>query len=174
MRPLSSFSVKTTRSSSRPDLLRRLPGSASYGGYAALAGGAYTPDLYKCVVAIAPVADLHRMIQDEARAHGRKHWFIDYWKELIGDPRTEREKPDEISPAKAAAYCKAPVLLIHGKDDTVVPIRQSRIMEDALKHAGKEVTLVELKGEDHWLSDGETRIETLRAMAGIVDRHIGE
>ena len=78
-----------------------------------------------------------------------------------------------ISPVNAADRFQAPVLLIHGRDDTVVDIRQSRVMEEALRKAGKEVTLVELKGEDHWLSQGETRIEALKAAADFVDRHIG-
>jgi dipeptidyl aminopeptidase/acylaminoacyl peptidase len=51
----------------------------------------------------------------------------------------------------------APVLLIHGKDDTVVPYEQSDVMADALKHAGKTVELVTLKHEDHWLSRSATR-----------------
>ena len=146
---------------------------ASYGGYSALAGGAYTPDLYKCVVAIAPVTDLRRMLSDERWDLGKNHWVLDYWHEVIGDPQAEREKLDAISPANAAENFTAPVLLIHGKDDLVVPIKQSRIMEDALKRAGKSVTFLELEGEDHWMSDGDTRIDALRAMAIFIDQHIG-
>ena len=50
-----------------------------------------------------------------------------------------------------------PVTLIHGRDDTVVPIEQSRIMANALRDAGKPVELIELAGEDHWMSRAETR-----------------
>jgi dipeptidyl aminopeptidase/acylaminoacyl peptidase len=55
------------------------------------------------------------------------------------------------------------VLLIHGRDDTVVPFEQSDVMLSALKHAGKPVTLVTMKHEDHWLSRGETRLQMLQA-----------
>ena len=146
---------------------------ASYGGYSALAGGAYTPDLYKCVVAVAPVSDLRKMIRDEASTHGSRHWVVDYWKDLIGDPKAPKVDLDAISPVNSAAAFKAPVRLIHGKDDTVVPISQSQVMERALKADGKPVDFIELRGEDHWLSDGDTRIETLRAMSDFVDAHIG-
>ena len=146
---------------------------ASYGGYAALAGGAFTPELYSCVVAIAPVTELRPFLRDVKWDYGRDHWVIDYWQENVGHLDDEREKLNSISPARSADRFQAPVLLIHGKDDTVVPIKQSEIMKRALEKAGKDVTLVELKGEDHWLSDGDTRIETLRAMAGFVDQHIG-
>jgi dipeptidyl aminopeptidase/acylaminoacyl peptidase len=49
------------------------------------------------------------------------------------------------------------LLLIHGRDDTVVPIEQSRVMANAMRRAGKPVEFIELDGEDHWLSRAETR-----------------
>mgnify|MGYP003139019710 FL=1 len=146
---------------------------ASYGGYAALAGGAFTPDLYKCVVAVAPVSGIRPLLVDVKWDNGRKHWALDYWQENIGDLDEEREKLDAISPARAADKFTAPVLLIHGNDDTIVPIKQSEIMERALEKAGKDVTFLELEGEDHWMSDGDTRIDALRAMAIFIDQHIG-
>lgn len=145
----------------------------SYGGYAALAGGAFSPDLYQCVAAIAPVSDLPRMLIDERRDHGKNHWLYAYWQRIIGDAREHREKLERISPVNHAAAFQAPVLLIHGKDDLTVPIRQSRRMRSALRRADKSVELIELKGEDHWLSTRETRIETLRALDAFVERHIG-
>jgi dipeptidyl aminopeptidase/acylaminoacyl peptidase len=66
-----------------------------------------------------------------------------------------------LSPLTHATEVRIPVLLIHGRDDTVVPIDQSRLMAQALQRAGKPVKLVELKGEDHWLSLEETRLRTL-------------
>lgn len=146
---------------------------ASYGGYAALAGGAFTPDLYKCVVAIAPVTDLPAMLRYVRSEYGGRHWLLDYWKSIMHGEEEDKDKLDRISPIGSAAAFSAPVLLIHGRDDTVVPIGQSRSMEAALKRAGKDVKLVELKAEDHWLSDGDTRIMTLQAMGDFVDRHIG-
>ena len=59
---------------------------------------------------------------------------------------------DQRSPARHAAEASAPILLVHGRDDTVVNIEQSQIMERELKRAGKPVEFVNLKGEDHWLS----------------------
>ena len=64
-----------------------------------------------------------------------------------------------------------PVLLVHGRDDTVVPLEQSEIMADALKRAGKPVELIIQKGEDHWLSSGETRREMLQATMAFVEKH---
>lgn len=146
---------------------------ASYGGYSALAGAAFTPELYRCVVAVAPVSDLPRMIREVASRSGSRHWVVDYWKQLIGDPRFDRQRIDQVSPVNHAEAFRAPVLLIHGRNDSVVPIRQSEVMERALKRAGKNVQLVRLAGEDHWLSDSRTRTEALKAMGQFVERHIG-
>lgn len=147
---------------------------ASYGGYAALAGGAFTPDLYKCVVAIAPVADLRSFISGIKDRRGRDHWALDYWQELIGDPQADMSALDAVSPAKFASAFTAPVLLIHGQQDTVVPIAQSEQMAEALRDAGRKVSFVRMKSEDHWLSFGESRLETLRAMSQFVENQIGE
>jgi acetyl esterase/lipase len=146
---------------------------ASYGGYAALAGGAFTPELYKCVAAIAPVSDLPAMLIDERRDYGSDHWAIQYWTKFIGDLKSERAKLEAISPVNHAAAFRAPVLLIHGKDDLVVPMRHSARMERALNSENKSVELIQLAGEDHWLSTGETRLETLKALDAFVSAHIG-
>lgn len=147
---------------------------ASYGGYAALAGGAFTPDLYKCVVAIAPVSDLAMMLSDEREDTGRNHWVIDYWEERMADGDARTKKLNAISPASYASMFKAPVLLIHGEDDTVVPMRQSVRMRNALSRANRPVELIRLKGEDHWLSESPTRLATLQAVSEFVDEHIGD
>ncbi|MEM8499850.1 MAG: S9 family peptidase [Pseudomonadota bacterium] len=144
---------------------------ASYGGYSALAGGAYTPSIYRCVVAVAGVSDLPRMLADDKRKYGARHWVNSYWRDLVGDSKADRDKLEAISPVNAAASFEAPVLLIHGKDDTVVPLTQSKVMSKALKKAGKDVTLVALKGEDHWLSTSQTRTQTLRKMADFIEQH---
>ncbi len=144
---------------------------ASYGGYAALAGGAFTPELYRCIVAVAGVSDLPRMLKDTRHRSGRSHWVVSYWTELIGDIKAEKEKLKRISPVNYPWQFQAPVLLLHGKDDTVVPIRQSKIMAKALKKARKPVEMVSLKGEDHWLSTSATRLELLEKIDDFLRRH---
>ncbi|MEO0398885.1 MAG: alpha/beta fold hydrolase [Pseudomonadota bacterium] len=149
---------------------------ASYGGYAALAGGAFTPDLYKCVAAIAPVSDLALMlagVQSDS-SEGTNSIAYKYWTRFIGDRREDKEKLEAVSPAKHAAAFKAPVLLIHGINDTIVPYRQSRVMESALKKAGKRVKLVRQKKEDHWLSLSESRLQALQEIAAFVEETIGD
>lgn len=145
---------------------------ASYGGYAALAGAVFTPELYQCVIAIAPVSDLNRMLTDEKRDHGRDHWVVSYWEDIMAEGDARRKKLRAISPVHFADKVQAPVLLLHGDDDTVVPYKQSTRMRSALRDADKQVELVKLKGEDHWLSVADTRIQTLKEMDRFIAEHL--
>lgn len=135
---------------------------ASYGGYAALAGAAYEGRTYRCAVSIAGLSDLKRMLSWEAEQTGsRRDSTQRYWSRFMGAKDLNDPILDQISPAKHAADVAIPVMLIHGKDDTVVDIEQSRIMAAALTAAGKPVELVTLAGEDHWLSRPDTRVKTM-------------
>lgn len=145
---------------------------ASYGGYAALAGAVFTPDKYACVIAIAPVSDLNQMLDKEKKDWGRNHWVVSYWEDVMSAGDARRAKLKSISPVNFAENVTAPVLLLHGDDDTVVPFNQSRVMERALRRAGKSVELVKLKGEDHWLSVADTRLQTLREMDRFITEHL--
>lgn len=143
----------------------------SYGGYSALIGGAFNPELYRCIVAINGVADIPLMMKEKSQRYGRDHWVLSYWDEVIGDRKEEREKLKNISPVNFASSFQSPVLLIHGKDDTVVPIKQSREMQESLAEAGKAVEFIELDGEDHWLSTSTSRVAALRAIDAFLDKH---
>ena len=148
---------------------------ASYGGYAALAGAAFTPELYRCAAAIAGVADLKVMLAFERTRGGFSSPTVAYWRQAMGVDATGSadERLEAASPAAHADRVRAPVLLIHGRDDTVVPIAQSVTMQRALEAAGKNVQLVELEGEDHWLSGVSTRLETLKALDAFLAQHLG-
>jgi dienelactone hydrolase len=133
---------------------------ASYGGYAALAGAAFTPTLYKCAVSINGVSDLPEMLADYDR--GTRGGIFDYWREHIGAPYDPAVRAK--SPVHAADRISVPILLMHAANDTVVPLRQSEGMARALSKAGKSVTFIQLPGEDHWLSRGETRTQMLKVL----------
>jgi dipeptidyl aminopeptidase/acylaminoacyl peptidase len=126
---------------------------ASYGGYAAMAGLTIDHGVYRCAVSVGGVSDLRRRVNREAR-EGIKHdnQTVRYWNRFMGAERLNDRGLDDLSPAYHAAEADGPLLLIHGQDDTVVNIEQSRVMAEAMNRAGKSVRLVELTGEDHWQS----------------------
>lgn len=136
----------------------------SYGGYAALQSGVVDPDLYKAVVAIAPVADLGDW-RDEFRRFTNAAVMRDY----VGTgPHIAAG-----SPARHAEAIKAPVLLFHGEMDRNVSVRQSRLMRDRLRDAGKRVELVEFSGLDHQLQDSEARVRMLRRSDEFLRQALG-
>lgn len=148
---------------------------ASYGGYAALAGAAMQPDAYRCAVSVAGVSDLREMLHAEAVASGNqrdtRNPVIRYWSRFMGAEGSRDRTLDERSPTRLVRAIKAPVLLIHGRDDTVVPYQQSVLMERAMRAAGKSVELVPLQDEDHWLSFPATRRQMLEASIAFLEEH---
>lgn len=144
---------------------------ASYGGYAALAGGAFTPELYRCVISVNGVSDLEDFITESRERFGRRHPATAYWEAHMGGDSLSRDQLRALSPARHAEAFVAPVLLIHGENDSIVPYSHSRNMERALDRADKPVELVRLDGEDHWLSRSATRIEMLRAVDAFLSQH---
>ena len=143
----------------------------SYGGYAALAGVALQPTVYRCGVSIAGISDLGRMLQWEGRGGLDNRYVTRYWDRFWGVSGSSDPALDAISPIKHVDAITAPVLLIHGRDDTVVPYEQSQIMFDALHKANKPVELVTLKHEDHWLSHSDTRMQMLQATVDFLRAH---
>ncbi|MES2825227.1 MAG: prolyl oligopeptidase family serine peptidase [Pseudomonadota bacterium] len=146
----------------------------SYGGYAALAGGAFSPDLYKCVVAIAGVSELKSFLSWSKMERGGKSSAVSYWKRQFANGEIDNTALAAVSPVNFAENFKAPVLLIHGSRDETVPIKQSEDMNSALKSAKKKVTYIELKGENHFLQESETRLKTLEATVKFVNENIGQ
>jgi dipeptidyl aminopeptidase/acylaminoacyl peptidase len=145
---------------------------ASYGGYAAMAGVTVDQGVYRCASAVAGVSDLRRMLVWETRdTGGAQNATLRYWQRFMGAKNANDDSIDPWSPARLAAKVSVPLQLIHGKDDTVVPIEQSRLMREAMQAAGKTVEWLELAGEDHWLSRPATRIAMLEAQIAFLEKH---
>ena len=143
----------------------------SYGGYASLAGATITPEDYKCAVAGAPVADLPRMLQWVDSYYGKNSGSAEYWNRAIGSRFASEDDLKTYSPARRIDQVRAPIMLIHGDKDLIVPIEQSEIMADALAAAGKPHEFVRLEGENHNILYGETRIEMMEALERFVMEH---
>lgn len=122
---------------------------ASYGGYAALMGAVKTPKAYKAVVSIAGVSDLQGMLDATRREDGADSLVYGYVVKMLGDPVADKTLIEAGSPALHADQIQAPVLLIHGTNDGIVPVEQSRTMAKALKAAKHPAKFVEMKWVGH-------------------------
>jgi dipeptidyl aminopeptidase/acylaminoacyl peptidase len=149
---------------------------ASYGGYAALAGVTMEQGVYRCAVAVAGVSDMRAQIGGRTGGGGAavdpaRSIVARFWDRFAGAKDPSDPVYDRISPFYHAAQASAPILLIHGKDDTVVPFDQSQKMEAALKAANKPVEFVVLPNEDHWLSREATRQQMLQATVTFLEKN---
>jgi len=134
----------------------------SYGGYAALAGAAFTPDVYACAVSVNGVTDIPQMAGFIRERGGDDSDSFRAWRDLIGDP--SEQDIIAFSPTRSVETIRAPILLIHATEDTVVPPSQSRNFSQLLRQRGKAHQLIELPGEDHWLSTGSSRLTVLQSL----------
>jgi len=125
----------------------------SYGGYAALQAAITDPEIFRAVVAIAPVTDLEMLKETHRR-------WSDYY--VIGDFIGTGPHVRDGSPAFNAARLHVPVLMFHGDEDRNVPIEQGRRMEEALHGSAISHELVVYPGLDHQLRDSAARTDLLR------------
>jgi dipeptidyl aminopeptidase/acylaminoacyl peptidase len=100
----------------------------SYGGYAALAAGAFTPDLYKWVISVNGVSYINKMLQSTEYYYGNDHWVLSYWKTLLAKGDADKNSLGAISPENFGTNFAAPTLLIHGENDKIISIKQSENM----------------------------------------------
>lgn len=136
---------------------------ASYGGYAAMWGIVKDPDIYRCAISIAGVANLRREVNDFGNS-SRSNLFRDQWQRMTPDFNA-------VSPIKSVERIKAPLLLIHGKKDITVDHVQSVIMEKAMRGAGKSVEFVSLPLADHHFGREADRMILLSSMESFLAKH---
>ena len=136
----------------------------SYGGYAALQSNVVDPELYKAIVAVAPVTDFRMTIDESKHSYS---YAVE--RERIGSGAHLREG----SPLQNAARISAPVLIFHGDMDLNVGIAQSQAMAEKLRDAGKPVELVTYPGLAHNLGDGDTRADMLAKSDAFLRKVLG-
>lgn len=145
----------------------------SYGGYAALAGAAFTPTLYACAASVNGISDVRAWRRAHVPEGGWVRWVSasqSVMDERIGSEGDSRL--DTRSPIHSVAAITIPVMIAYGSGDGVVPNAQSTSMAEALQKGGKSVTVVKLPDEDHWLSRAETRTQLLGALESFLREHL--
>jgi dipeptidyl aminopeptidase/acylaminoacyl peptidase len=136
----------------------------SYGAYAALQSSVLDPDLFKAIVAVAPVTDLARL-KDDSRG------FTNFG--LVSDYIGTGEHIVSGSPRRQAKSFKAPVLMFSGDIDATVDISQAKAMDSALKENGKASELITYQGLDHSLVDSTARADMLQRSSDFFKRILG-
>ncbi len=142
---------------------------ASYGGYATMAGLAFTPELYCAGINYVGVTDYELRIPREAPPD-RMYW----WHTRIGnlDTAEDRRRIREISPVHYADRIVAPVLMAYGKNDPRVHIDHGYDMERALKRAGKTYEMIIEEAEGHGFRMEEKRLAFFTAVDAFLKKYV--
>jgi dipeptidyl aminopeptidase/acylaminoacyl peptidase len=143
----------------------------SYGGYAAMIGIARDADRFKCSAASMGVSDMNMMLRWERREEGSDSRAVQYWTTQMGDVGRDKKEMDENSAVYMIDRIKGPLLLMHGKEDNIVPIEQSERMEKAMREAGKDVKLVVFEKGGHSFQDG-VLLTYLTELEAFLDKHL--
>lgn len=143
----------------------------SFGGYLAISGVANEPDLYRCAVTIAGVFDWATMLREKKYSQYDSPWYSRLRREL-GDPVKEAAKYEALSPLRHIDQVRVPVFVVHGKDDPVVDIGESRRLVAELEryHVPHESMLVAEEG--HGMGRLSNRVEQYERVEAFLAKHL--
>jgi len=144
---------------------------ASYGGYATLAGLAFTPDLYACGVDYVGVSSLFTFMES----------MPPYWElyrsmmyEMVGHPEEDKELLVSASPLLHIDKIKAPLFIAQGANDPRVVKAESDQIVEALKNAGIDVPYMVKDNEGHGFYNEENQFDFYREMEKFLTKYIGK
>ena len=142
----------------------------SYGGYAVLAGLAFTPDIYACGVDYVGVSNIFTLLQT----------IPPYWEPMrkmfyamVGDPEKEKRLLTAASPLFHADKIKAPLFVAQGANDPRVKKAESDQIVNALKERGIEVPYMVKENEGHGFRNEENRFDFYGEMEKFLGQHLG-
>jgi dipeptidyl aminopeptidase/acylaminoacyl peptidase len=141
----------------------------SYGGYTALAGLAFTPELYACGVDYVGVSNLFTFLKTIP-----PYWkpMLDMFYEMVGDPEKDKELLAEASPVLHAERIRVPLLIAQGAQDPRVNVDESNQMVAALAKRGVAVEYIVKENEGHGFHNEENRFEFYEAMERFLEKHL--
>lgn len=141
----------------------------SYGGYATLAGVAFTPQLYACAIDYVGVSNLFTFMNTIP-----PYWkpYLEMMYEMVGNPEKHKDEMYEASPIFHTEKIRAPLFVAQGANDPRVNIDESDQIVSALRKRGLEVLYMVKYDEGHGFHNEENMFEFYKAMLGFLHRHL--
>jgi dipeptidyl aminopeptidase/acylaminoacyl peptidase len=146
---------------------------ASYGGYSALSGAAFTPDVFVAAIDRVGISDMVSLIEDWP-----KYWRageMGFWSRFFGDPRNpeERQVLAERSPLNHVAAIRVPLLVVQGANDIRVRRDHSDRIVAALRARNHDVEYLMFADEGHGINGTPNRLLYMRAVERFLAHHLG-
>ena len=139
---------------------------ASYGGYAALMLALRDSEDVACVISFAGVTDPFAIMESSSALDTE----LRYWEQYTGSRYGSSAEQAVITPVERAGEYRAPLLILHGNQDTTVPFGQFRLLRDAIGNR-PDVRFVEMDGADHYLGNPDARATLLRESQAFLEEH---
>jgi dipeptidyl aminopeptidase/acylaminoacyl peptidase len=139
----------------------------SYGGYLTQAALAFHPQSFAAGISICGMSDLNTWYRTT------EQWIAAAAYPKYGHPVSDQDLLADLSPLPRAHCITAPLLLVHGLNDTNVPPSESRQMYDALTELGRHTELLVFDDDGHELDKRENRAVLLEAMTGWLTAAFG-
>ncbi len=144
----------------------------SYGGYATLAGLAFTPELYAAGVSFVGPSNIITLINSFPA-----YWAprIKIWTLRVGDPDDpeDRQRLIEQSPLFSAHKIEAPLLVVQGANDPRVTQHESDQIVVAMRDLGRQVEYIVAPDEGHGFAGRENRLAFIAALERFFAEHLG-
>ncbi|HKV02195.1 MAG TPA: prolyl oligopeptidase family serine peptidase [Ktedonobacteraceae bacterium] len=142
----------------------------SYGGYAALVGATFTPDLFCCAVDIVGPSNLITLIKTIP-----PYWapLVQVFLQRVGNPDTEEEFLKSRSPLFQVDRIKIPMLIAQGANDPRVKQAESEQIVDAMQNKGIDYEYMLFPDEGHGFAKPENRLKFYAAAERFLAKHLG-
>jgi dipeptidyl aminopeptidase/acylaminoacyl peptidase len=142
----------------------------SYGGYAALAGATFTPELFRCAVDIVGPSNLITLINSIP-----PYWstFLATFHERVGNPKTEEEFLKSRSPLFFVERIKIPMLIAQGANDPRVKQAESEQIVAAMQEKGIDYEYLLFEDEGHGFARPENRLKFYAAAERFLAEYLG-
>jgi dipeptidyl aminopeptidase/acylaminoacyl peptidase len=145
----------------------------SYGGYAALVGATFTPDVFAAVVSVVGPSSLVTLVRSFP-----PYWrpfLASTWFRYVGDPDDPEQLADleARSPLNRVDAIRAPLLVVQGANDPRVTKAESDQIVDALRGRGVPVQYLVADDEGHGFVKPENRMDAYRAIERFLAKHLG-
>lgn len=144
----------------------------SFGGYLAVAGVAFEPDLYRCAITFAGVFDWKQLVRQSWSQSDDDEFNYDRLLQRLGDPAKQEERFINMSPIAHIAAVKAPVFVVHGKMDSTVDYRQSTKLLSELSARNVPHEKLFFATEFHGFAERENRQKFLEAVEKFLAKHL--
>ena len=136
----------------------------SYGGFLTMAALTFHPDLFAAGVSICGMSDLITFYRNT------EQWIADAAYPEYGHPVNDRELLEQLSPLRRVDALTAPLLVVHGANDTNVPVGESEQIVEALRRAGRDVRYLLFSDDGHGIVKRENSAALAAAMSEWLNR----